>query len=69
MADINETDESSFEGLAIAIIGMAGRFPGAADVEQFWENLREGVESIAPLTDEELRAAGVPADALGPAAT
>ena len=31
---------------AIAVIGMAGRFPGAADVERFWSNLREGVHSI-----------------------
>jgi phthiocerol/phenolphthiocerol synthesis type-I polyketide synthase E len=65
MADINETDESSYEGLAIAVIGMAGRFPGAKDVEQFWKNLCAGVESIVPLTDDELRAAGVPADELG----
>ena len=31
---------------AVAVIGMAGRFPGAADVEQFWGNLRAGVHSI-----------------------
>ncbi|AUM70604.1 polyketide synthase [Pseudomonas fluorescens] len=30
----------------IAIISMAGRFPGAASVEQFWDNLRTGVDSI-----------------------
>ncbi len=28
----------------IAIVGMAGRFPGAADVDTFWRNLRDGVE-------------------------
>jgi acyl transferase domain-containing protein/acyl carrier protein len=43
----------------IAIIGMAGRFPGAANVEQFWHNLRNGVESIRFFSDEELLAAGV----------
>jgi len=43
----------------IAIIGMAGRFPGAPDVEAFWANIRDGVESIRPLADEELLAAGV----------
>lgn len=32
---------------AIAIIGIAGRFPGAADVSRFWRNLCGGVESIA----------------------
>lgn len=43
----------------IAIIGMAARFPGAPDVETFWKNVRDGVESIVPLDDESLRAAGV----------
>ncbi|MET0578563.1 MAG: type I polyketide synthase, partial [Ilumatobacteraceae bacterium] len=42
----------------IAVIGMAGRFPGARDLETFWANLRGGVESIRPLTEAELRAAG-----------
>jgi amino acid adenylation domain-containing protein len=45
---------------AVAIIGMAGRFPGAGSVEEFWRNLRAGVESISFFTDEELLAAGVP---------
>jgi amino acid adenylation domain-containing protein len=31
----------------IAIVGMAGRFPGANDVEELWRNLRAGVESIS----------------------
>jgi len=43
----------------IAIIGMAGRFPGAKNVEEFWQNLRLGVESISVFTDEELIAAGI----------
>jgi non-ribosomal peptide synthase protein (TIGR01720 family) len=45
-------------GFEIAIIGMAGRFPGAKNVEELWANLRAGVESISVLTDEELLAAG-----------
>ena len=44
---------------AIAIIGMAGRFPGARDVESFWKNLCDGVESIRPFTPDELRASGI----------
>src|ERR1041385_7743819 len=44
---------------AIAVIGMACRFPGARGAENFWKNLRDGVESIIPLSDETLRAAGV----------
>jgi len=51
-------------GLEIAIIGMAGRFPGANDIEQFWRNLRDGVEAITCFTDEELLAAGVDANIL-----
>src|SRR5215475_14408779 len=43
----------------IAVIGMAGRFPGARSVDEFWENLCDGVESITRFTDDELRAAGV----------
>ena len=45
--------------LEVAIIGMAGRFPGADSIEAFWRNLRAGVESIRDLSDDELRAAGV----------
>lgn len=46
----------------IALVAMTGRFPGAADVEQFWQNLRAGVESITFFTDEELEASGVAAE-------
>jgi len=49
---------------AIAIVGMAGRFPGARNVGEFWENLRDGVESIRPLSDAELLAAGVSPETL-----
>ena len=45
---------------AIAVIGMAGRFPGAANVDAFWDNLRNGVESIRVFSHDELEAAGVP---------
>lgn len=38
---------------------MNGRFPGASSVTQFFENLKQGKESITFLTDEELRQAGV----------
>jgi phthiocerol/phenolphthiocerol synthesis type-I polyketide synthase E len=44
----------------IAIIGMSGRFPGANDIDQLWVNVANGVESIAILTQEEMRAAGIP---------
>ena len=43
----------------VAIVGMAGHFPGAQNIGELWRNLRGGVESIRPLSDAELRAAGV----------
>lgn len=45
---------------AIAIVGMAGRFPGAADLDTFWQQLRAGREAVTPLTRAELLAAGAP---------
>ncbi len=47
-------------GSDVAVIGMAGRFPGAADLDEFWRNLRAGVRSVRRFSDEELRASGVP---------
>ncbi len=40
---------------AIAIVGMAGRFPGAGSIEAYWRNLLDGVESISRLRGEDLR--------------
>jgi acyl transferase domain-containing protein/thioesterase domain-containing protein len=48
----------------IAIIGMAGRFPGAKSIDAFWNNLRDGVESVTFFTDEQLKASGVDPEAL-----
>ena len=45
---------------AIAVIGMSGRFPGAPNLNQFWQNLVQGVESIRVFSPAELLAAGVP---------
>ncbi|MFF8771817.1 type I polyketide synthase [Kitasatospora sp. NPDC015120] len=43
---------------AIAVIGMACRYPGASDVREFWANLRAGVEGITHFGVDELLAAG-----------
>src|SRR6202165_514370 len=50
-------DEQQFEG--VAIVGMAGRFPGAESVEEFWANLVAGRESISFFSDAELAASGL----------
>ena len=44
---------------SVAIVGMAGRFPGAGCVADLWKNLRDGVESISPLSDADLDEAAV----------
>jgi acyl transferase domain-containing protein/acyl carrier protein len=48
----------------IAVIGLACRFPGAQNSDQFWANLRDGVESISRFTDEELLASGIAPEVL-----
>ncbi|OBA59289.1 polyketide synthase [Mycobacterium sp. 1100029.7] len=53
------THSEALPDTAIAVVGMAGRFPGANNVSAFWDNLRRGEESITTLSEEQLRAAGV----------
>jgi len=50
--------------LDIAVVGMAGRFPGARNLDEFWRNVVEGIESITRFSDEELLRSGVPAACL-----
>ena len=49
----------------IAVVGMAGTFPGAPDVDALWRLVRDGRDGLTSLSDAELVAAGVPAAALG----
>jgi len=49
--------EEDLEG-RVAVIGMAGRFPGARDLDTFWSNLRNGVESVVFFSEPDLLAAG-----------
>jgi len=44
---------------AVAVIGISCRFPGAENLSQYWENLRDGVESISTFSEEELTASGI----------
>lgn len=50
MKQISEND--------IAIIGMAGRFPNAKNIDEYWQNLVSGVNSIVKVDEEELLASG-----------
>ncbi|HEY0602390.1 MAG TPA: type I polyketide synthase, partial [Herpetosiphonaceae bacterium] len=58
------SSSNQLTGLEIAIIGMAGRFPGAPDLDAFWRNLSAGVESITFFADDDLLAVGVDPAAL-----
>ncbi|MFP2933199.1 type I polyketide synthase, partial [Pyxidicoccus sp. 3LG] len=59
-----DSSNTGTTGLEIAVVGMAGRFPGARDLEAFWRNLRDGVESITFLKDGELEASALDTPAL-----
>src|SRR5690606_42092738 len=54
MNDKYETDGK------IAVIGMAGRFPGARDVDSLWSNLYAGKESVTHFSYRELDASVPP---------
>ncbi|MDF1815038.1 MAG: amino acid adenylation domain-containing protein, partial [Verrucomicrobiales bacterium] len=51
---VHDDTDSDTSDQFIAIVGMAGRFPGAPDIETFWNNLVEGKETISHFTREEL---------------
>lgn len=53
MSEAGETYE------AIAIVGMAGRFPMASNVDEYWENLRSGRECLTEFSEDEIVASGV----------
>ncbi len=61
---VNE-ESSEYTGAEIAVIGMAGRFPGARNIDEFRANIREGKESLSFLTEAELEELGVPPEQYG----
>jgi phthiocerol/phenolphthiocerol synthesis type-I polyketide synthase E len=58
------TSSSELPPNAIAVVGMAARFPGANTLSAFWDNLRRGEESIVTLSEDDLLAEGIPEKAL-----
>lgn len=53
---------TEYTGFEIAVVGMAGRFPGSSTVDEFWDNVLAGEPGVRRFTDEELDAAGVTAE-------
>ncbi len=51
--------DAAADGEAIAVIGIAARFPKAPDVDAYWRNLADGIECVSFFSDEEVLAAGV----------
>ena len=45
----------------IAVIGLSGRFPGAKNINEFWENLKNGRETISFFSEKELKDEGISA--------
>ncbi|NET68996.1 MAG: SDR family NAD(P)-dependent oxidoreductase [Moorea sp. SIO1G6] len=58
-AQIRQQIRGATSSTEIAVIGMAGRFPGADNLDQFWQNLQNGTESITFLSDAELLDSGI----------
>lgn len=53
-ADAAKSQSQKSKETAIAIIGVAGKFPGADSTEAFWQALLEGKELISHFSDDEL---------------
>ncbi|MFS0838697.1 HAD-IIIC family phosphatase [Paenibacillus sp. 1P03SA] len=55
---------TEYNGSEIAVIGMSGRFPGAKNLREYWNNLCSGKESISFFSDEELLEEGIDVNAV-----
>lgn len=59
MMEGHETSSNSRTNNAIAVVGMACRFPGdAADIESFWEMLRNGTDAWSEIPGDRFNAKG-----------
>ena len=54
MPDTAAKSAGGFPSHAVAVVGLAGRFPDAPTLDRFWENIRDGVESLATYSPQEL---------------
>lgn len=56
--------QESTVNLDIAIVGMSGRFPGANNIEEFWQNIQNKVESISFFSNDDLADLNLDAEVL-----
>ncbi len=59
----NQDNEKELD-LSVAVIGLAGKFPQAKNLVEFWQNLKQGKDCITFFSDEELLKAGASPDEL-----
>src|ERR1043166_2982162 len=57
--DSLDNPTASTGSMDLAIVGVAGRFPGANTIAEFWDNLKLGVETIRFYSEEEVVASGI----------
>ncbi|MFG3685125.1 amino acid adenylation domain-containing protein [Micromonospora sp. NPDC047740] len=58
VAHAGASDDTGQPSGLIAVVGMACRFPGARSLDEYWHNIRTGVESVQEFTVEEMLADG-----------
>jgi len=58
-AEARSNYKSTQSSTDIAVIGMSCRFPGADDLDTFWRNLAEGVESVTFFDEQDITATGI----------
>ncbi|MFB6367570.1 SDR family NAD(P)-dependent oxidoreductase [Paenibacillus elgii] len=56
---MSEQQNENRNGLEVAVIGLSCRFPGASNWVEFWENLKNGKDSISSFSDEQLERSGI----------
>jgi acyl carrier protein len=59
-AAVRQEEEGNIRHEDVAVIGMACRFPDAENLEEFWQNIMDGKESITFFEDDELLNSGIP---------
>ncbi len=53
------SQEHEISGTEIAVIGMAGRFPRASNVDQLWDNLVSGADCFSYFPEQAIRSSGI----------
>ncbi len=52
-------DRDDFETAGIAVVGMAARFPGSPDIDEFWQNLVDGIDCLTTFGPNDLAPLGI----------